>query len=55
MRNSLHIDEAKADELMARYGIRCIPINQYHYRKYRYSQLADAIEQARRDDSPESI
>lgn len=55
MRNSLHIDEDKAEELMARYGIRCIPTNQYRYRKYRYSQLADAIEQARRDELPESI
>ena len=55
MRNSLPIDEAKADELMARYGIRCMPTNLYHYREYRYSQLANAIARASRDEPTGTI
>lgn len=36
-------------ELMARCGITRVPVNQYHYKGWRYSNLADAIAQARRD------
>lgn len=37
------------DELMAGYGISRVPVDQFHYKSYRYSHLRDAIAQARRD------
>lgn len=36
-------------ELMARFGITRVPAVRYHYRAWRYSNLADALAQARRD------
>lgn len=41
-----HDDEA---ELLARFGITRVPVIQYHYREWRYSNLDDALAQARRD------
>jgi len=38
------------DEQMARYGIRRVPADQFHYKSYRYSNLRDAIAQARREE-----
>lgn len=55
MGNFLPIDENEYRELMDRYGILCVPTNQYHYKNYRYSNIVDAIAQARRDEVPESI
>jgi len=34
---------------MARYGIRRVPADMFHYREYRYGKLSDAIAQAERD------
>jgi hypothetical protein len=42
-------DEADAAELMARHGITKVPAHQYHYKEWRYSSLADALAQAKRD------
>lgn len=39
-------------ELMARFGITKVPIHVYHYREWRYSNLNDALAQARRDAAP---
>jgi hypothetical protein len=39
-------DEA---ELMAHFGITKVPAYRYHYRDWRYSNLEDALAQARRD------
>ena len=36
-------------EEMARYGITRLPVDYFHYGKYRYSNLRDAIAQAERD------
>jgi len=36
-------------ELMARFGITRVPAYQYHYKDWRYSNLADAVAQAKRD------
>jgi len=42
-------DEA---ELMARFGITKEPLYIYRYRDWRYSNLSDALAQARRDAGP---
>lgn len=39
-------DEA---ELLARFGILKVPNYRYHYRDWRYSNLDDALAQAKRD------
>ena len=39
-------DEA---ELMARFGITKVPTYRYHYRDWRYSNIDDAVAQAKRD------
>jgi hypothetical protein len=44
-------DEAEDIELMARYGIIRTPVYQYHYKLWRYGNLADALAQAKRDIS----
>jgi hypothetical protein len=36
-------------ELMASFGITRVPAYQYHYKDWRYSNLAEAMAQARRD------
>lgn len=41
--------ETEKSALMAEYGITEVPVHQYHYRDWRYSTLADALAQARRD------
>lgn len=38
-------------ELMARYGITCVPTDRFHYKSFRYSDLASAITQAKRDEA----
>lgn len=42
-------DEA---EVMAGFGITKVPADRYHYREWRYSNLEDALAQARRDITP---
>jgi len=49
MKGLAQLDQSSASVLMARYGITRVPADQYHYRKYRYSYLGDAIAQAERD------
>jgi hypothetical protein len=44
----VHQDEA---EMLAHFGITRVPAYQYHYREWRYSNLDDAIAQAKRDDA----
>jgi hypothetical protein len=36
--------------LMAAHGITCIPINYFHYRQFRYTNLDDAVAQAQRSE-----
>jgi hypothetical protein len=37
-------------ELMARCGITRVPSEQFHYKSYRYTNLTDALAQAKRDN-----
>ena len=41
------------DALMARFNITRVPADQFHVDGYRYSQLADALAQARRSRRPD--
>lgn len=34
---------------MEKYGITCIPVNYFYYKSFRYTNLDDAIAQAKRD------
>lgn len=36
-------------EEMARYGITCIPVDNFYYREFHYTTLKDAVAQAMRD------
>lgn len=38
-----------ANDEMAKYGITRIPVDYFHYKAFRYTNLRDAIAQARRD------
>lgn len=40
---------AAETEQMGKYGISCVPENFFYYREFRYSNLEDAIAQAKRD------
>lgn len=39
----------KITEEMTRYGITCVPVTDFHYRGFRYTNLRDAIAQSKRD------
>ena len=39
----------EATEEMAKYGITRVPIDYFHYKGYRYTNLDDAIAQAKRE------
>lgn len=42
-------DYPKPTEEMSEYGIIRVPIDYFHYKDYRYTNLKDAIAQAKRD------
>ena len=42
-------ENVEAAEEMAKYGITRVPADFFHYRQYRYTNLKDAIAQAKRD------
>ena len=46
--------DADDAELMARHGITRVPSFHYRYREWRYSNLKDAVAQARRDAASSS-
>ena len=52
MNDPSELDGAAAAEQMAPYKITRVPVDQYRYKDYRYSQLSGAIAQARRDQKP---
>jgi hypothetical protein len=35
---------------MAKYGIKRVPLDYFHYRQFRYTNLEDAVAQAKRDN-----
>jgi hypothetical protein len=37
-------------EDMTKYAITRVPVDYFHYRQFRYTNVADAIAQARRDE-----
>jgi len=43
------VSEKELPELLAKYGITCIPINNFYYREFHYTNLKDAIAQSIRD------
>jgi|GEM_PF-2715083 len=43
------MSSARVVEEMASYGITCVPIDYFHYGPYRYTNLEDAVAQAKRD------
>jgi hypothetical protein len=45
--------EAFEAEVMRKYGISRVPAECFLYRSYRYTNLADAIAQAKRDERPD--
>jgi len=50
-----HSDEADEAVLMARYGIVRVPADEYRLGEWRYSNLRDALAQARRIAATPSI
>lgn len=42
-------ESADQQALMSQHGITRVPADRYHYKEWRYSNLADAVAQARRD------
>jgi hypothetical protein len=42
-------------EEMAKYGIKRVPVDYFHYREFRYTNLEDAVAQAKRDQSPNAL
>lgn len=45
-----HAEASDLDE-MIKYGIKCVPVNYYHFGDFRYTNLVDAIAQAKRGGS----
>jgi hypothetical protein len=43
------VSMTEADKQMARYAITRVPVDCFHYRQFRYTNLKDAIAQAKRD------
>jgi hypothetical protein len=49
-------EKPEANDEMAKYGITRVPVDYFHYKQYRYTNLADAVAQAKRaqtSDRPE--
>ena len=40
---------AEAAEGVTKYGITRVPVDYFHYKQYRYTNLSDAVAQAKRD------
>lgn len=40
--------QSGAKDEMAKYGITRVPVDYFHYKQYRYTNLADAVAQAKR-------
>ena len=41
---------AEAVEGVTKYGITRVPVDYFHYKQYRYTNLSDAVAQAKRDE-----
>jgi hypothetical protein len=45
----------EAAEAMAKYGITRVPVDYFHYKEFRYTNLEDAIAQATRQNGSATI
>ena len=45
------LTDSDATELMAKYGINRIPVDEFRYKAFRYSSLRDDVAQAKRDQA----
>jgi hypothetical protein len=45
----------EAAEAMAKYGITRVPVDYFHYKEFRYTNLAEAIAQATRQNGTAAI
>ena len=43
------VSEKELPELLVKYGITCVPVNNFYYREFHYTNLKDAIAQSMRD------
>jgi hypothetical protein len=44
---------SEAAEEMAKYGITRVPVDYFHYGNFRYTNLKDAVAQAKRQQRPD--
>lgn len=44
--------DAQRAEQMATYGITCVPVDYFHFGEFRYTDLQNAVAQAKRKRSP---
>ncbi len=47
--------DKNSDDEMVKYGITRVSVDQYHYKKYRYTHLNEAIAQAERELAVSSV
>ena len=47
--------KTEAAEAMAKYGITRVPVDYFHYKEFRYTNLDDAIAQATRQRGRQTI
>jgi kynurenine formamidase len=45
----------EAAEEMAKYGITCVPVDYFHYGSFRYTNLEDAVAEAKRQQPPKDL
>jgi len=50
-----HASTDEDSEEMAEFGITRVPADYFHYKDFRYTQLADAVAEAKRDESRERL
>ena len=47
--NTARLDQSDQKAELKKYGIERVPVDYFHYRQFRYTNMDDAIAQARRD------
>jgi flagellar biosynthesis chaperone FliJ len=54
--NLYHVStKPEIESEMQKYNISCVSVQSYHYKNFRYSNLDDAISQAKRDEKINKI
>jgi hypothetical protein len=53
-KDTSHALSATQTEQMTKYDITRVPVDYFHYRQFRYTNFADAVAQAKRDEQPMS-